>query len=117
MARDVLAHIATKLGRGGRPIEDPAAPLPAPLAQGVDLDRVAEFAVDHEFALRLEDVLRRRTTLWLEPDRGRVAASRIADVMAKKLGWSASRARDEVQSWDARLWEEETLLQRAQEAM
>ena len=75
----------------------------------------AEFGVEEEFARRVVDVIRRRTTLWLEPDRGRVAAPRIAAAMGRKLGWSAERARDEFQSYDAALWEEESLLQRSRE--
>ncbi len=115
MARDVMRLVAKRLGREGRPLADSCAPLPAPLAPGVDIERVADFAVEHEFARRLEDVIRRRTTLWLEPDRGRVAAPRIAAAMARRLGWSPERTREEFQSYDARLWEEETLLQRSQE--
>ena len=113
IARDVIAVVAARLGRAGRPIVDPSDPLPVPLAAGVDLERVATFAVEHEFARRLSDVVRRRTLLWLEPDRGRAAAARIAHGMAKALGWSPVRERDEFQSYDASLWEEETLLQRA----
>jgi glycerol-3-phosphate dehydrogenase len=113
MARDLLAHVQNRFGHHGRPIADPAAPLPAPVAPGADLERIAEFAVEHEFARRLEDVIRRRTSLWLEPDRGRVAAPRIVAAMGKTLGWSPERAREEFQSYDAALWEEESLLMRA----
>ena len=88
-------------------------PLPAPIAASSELDRVAEFAVRHEFARRVVDVVRRRTTLWLEPDRGRVAAARIAAVMGGLLDWSAERQRDEFQSYDQALWEEESLIQRS----
>jgi glycerol-3-phosphate dehydrogenase len=113
MARDTLRAVAGMMGRGNRPMLDASDPLPAPLSPGATLDRIAEFAVDEEFAKRVEDVIRRRTTLWLEPDRGRVAAPRIAAAMAKKLGWEAERARDEFQSYDAALWDEESLLQRS----
>ena len=115
MARDTLKLAAERLGRGSRVHEDPDDPLPAPVAAGAGLERVAEFAVEHEFAKRLADVLRRRTALWLEPDRGRVAAATIGATMARRLGWSAARAREEFQDYDARLWEEETLIQRTQE--
>lgn len=115
MARDTMAEVARRLGRQGYPITDPADILPAPMAPGADLERVAEFAVEREFARRLEDVIRRRTTLWLEPDRGRVAASRIAPVMARLLEWGPERAREEFQRYDAALWEEETLLRHAAE--
>ena len=41
--------------------------------------------------------MRRRTTLWLTPDRGRVAAAEVASVMARKLGWDEPRRRAELQ--------------------
>ncbi|TMQ48856.1 MAG: glycerol-3-phosphate dehydrogenase/oxidase [Candidatus Eisenbacteria bacterium] len=115
IARDALRHVVRRLGHEGRPLRDPADPLPAPLAPGAPLERIAEFAVEHEFARRLSDVVRRRTTLWLEPDRGRVSAPRIAAAMAPRLGWSAEHARAEFQSYDAALWEEESLLHRSRE--
>jgi glycerol-3-phosphate dehydrogenase len=115
MAADALRRIQRRLGREGRPICDPVEPLPRPLAPGATLERIAEFAVEEEHARRVVDVVRRRTTLWLETDRGRVAAPRIAAVMAQKLGWSAERAHDEFQSYDTTLWEEESLLERARE--
>ena len=89
---DALKPIQRRLGRAGRPICDPVEPLPRPLAPGATLERIAEFAVEEEYARRVDDVVRRRTTLWLEPDRGRVAAPRIAAAMARRLGWSAERA-------------------------
>ena len=113
IARDVLAHIAARLGRTGQRFGDPTAPLPAPLSPGADTDRIATFAVTHELARRVEDVVRRRSTLWLEPDRGRAAATRVGHTMAMALGWSAARQHEEFQSWDAALREEESLLERA----
>ena len=116
MARDVLDHAARRMGRTGRSHIDSDEPLPAPIAKEAGLERVAEFAIEHEFARRLADVLRRRSALWLAPDRGRVAATTVGAVMARRLGWSPERAREEFQAYDAALWEEETLIQRTQEA-
>jgi glycerol-3-phosphate dehydrogenase len=113
MARDVVTRVAARLGRTGQRFVDPTEPLPAPLAPGADTDRIAAFAVTHEMARRVEDVVRRRSALWLEPDRGRAAAARIARTMGEALGWSASRVHEEFQSWDAALREEENLLERA----
>ncbi len=113
IARDVLARVAPALDRRERPFIESREPLPVPVAAGADLERIAEFAVEHEFARRVSDVIRRRTALWLEPDRGRAAAARIGTVMARRLGWSPERAREEFQSWDASLWDEEELLSRA----
>jgi len=114
MARDVMAAVARRL-KIQKPIEDSEAPLPAPSQAPLDAAGLATFAIDHEFARRLEDVLRRRSALWLAPDRGRVAAREVAEAMARRLGWSEQRTREELQSVDAARWEEESLLQRAKE--
>ena len=113
MARDVLARLAPRLGRAGRAFEDAAAPLPRPLEPSSAPAALADFAVREEFARRLEDVLRRRTPLRLALDRGRAASAAMVPVMAEKLGWSAERTKQETQSWEAALWEEESLLARA----
>jgi len=58
----------------------------------------------YEGALRLEDVLERRTRLALTaPDRGLAAADPAAELMAGALGWSAERARREADAWRARV--------------
>lgn len=114
MARDVLAVVARRLGRTA-PLRDAADPLPAPWAGAPDPESLAAFAVEREMARRLEDVLRRRTSLWLEPDRGRIAAPRVATVMADRLGWNEERTRDEIRAWESSLREEEALLRRAEE--
>jgi glycerol-3-phosphate dehydrogenase len=55
------------------------------------------YAVSHEGALRLDDVLTRRTRISIEAtDRGRAAAPIVARRMAGPLGWSAQRQREEV---------------------
>ena len=113
MAREALARLAPRLGRVERPIEDTDALLPRPLEPLSGVAALAEFAVLEEFARRIEDVVRRRTRLWLELDRGRGATGEIVPVMTRLLGWSPERARDEVQSFEATLWEEESLLERA----
>jgi len=115
MARDTLLHLATRLGRAGKPLSDPLDPLPRPLGPGHPIERLAAFAVDEEFAHRVEDVVRRRTTLWLTPDRGRVAAAEVASVMARKLGWDEPRRRAELQRYHDALADEERLLRRASE--
>lgn len=114
MARAVLAAVAKKLHRTD-PIRDSSDPLPAPWAGAPEPESLAAFAVEHERARRLEDVLRRRTDLWLEPDRGRIAAPRVATVMAERLGWNEERTRDEIRAWESSLREEEALLRRSEE--
>ncbi|MEV0892358.1 glycerol-3-phosphate dehydrogenase/oxidase [Promicromonospora sp. MEB111] len=62
------------------------------------------YAVSHEGALHLEDVLSHRTRLVYEvADRGTAAAEEIAAVVAPLLGWDASDAEREVRSWQARI--------------
>ena len=113
MAREALERLAPRLGRIERPIEDSDALLPRPLEPLSGAAALAEFAVREEFARRLEDVVRRRTRLWLELDRGRGATGEIVPVMTRLLGWSPERAREEVHHFEAALWEEESLLERA----
>jgi glycerol-3-phosphate dehydrogenase len=77
------------------------------------LEHRVEWAVRDAFARRLEDVLRRRSHLWLEGDRGRGAASEVAQIMARLLGWDEAQERREVAEWDIAVHAEEQLLDRA----
>ncbi|MGC4112713.1 MAG: glycerol-3-phosphate dehydrogenase/oxidase [Nocardioides sp.] len=55
------------------------------------------YAVTHEGARHLDDVLARRTRISIETfDRGTVAVTAAADLMATELGWDAARRDDEV---------------------
>jgi len=114
MAADVLAHVARRHRRRD-PLRDSDAPLPAPIAAGAALELVARHAVQHEFARSLEDVMRRRTLQWLASDRGRIVARFMAANMSKELGWSAARASEEIERYDAAVREEESLLARVWE--
>ena len=83
---DVLALVASRpdLGR----------PLP-----GADDYLAAEvvYAVTHEGALHLDDVLTRRTRISIETfDRGVAAAPAVAALMADELGWDDARVAEEV---------------------
>lgn len=58
------------------------------------------YAVTHEGALHLDDVLARRTRISIEAwDRGVSAAPVAAKLMAGELGWSAARTRTEVATY------------------
>ena len=114
MARDTLEQVVLKLQRHPR-VVDSEDPLPAPLAGEPDVDHLSAFAVENEFARRVTDVLRRRTTLWLSPDRGLTSAQRVTVIMAAKLGWDAERMREEMRIVTSAWREEETLLERARE--
>jgi glycerol-3-phosphate dehydrogenase len=62
------------------------------------------YAVSHEGALHLEDVLSHRTRLVYEvADRGTADAEEIAGVVAPLLGWDAADVEREVHAWQARI--------------
>lgn len=112
MARDLLRIVARRLRRP--PPRESDDPLPRSTA-ATSLEALAEWAVDHAFTRRLDDVIRRRSSVWLSPDRGRVAAQALAVSLGLKLGWSDERTRDEVREFHAALEREERLLQSARE--
>jgi glycerol-3-phosphate dehydrogenase len=85
------------LGRYGSAITDLLAmidedrTLAAPLT-GADRYLAAEavYAVTHEDALDLDDVLARRTRIAIEyPDRGAAVVAEVAGLIAAHLGWDA----------------------------
>ncbi len=58
------------------------------------------YAVTHEGALRLEDVLERRTHIHIEtPDRGLRAVPEVVAIMGDLLGWSAERREAELDEY------------------
>lgn len=64
------------------------------------LEAEVVFAVTHEGAQHLDDVLARRTRISIEAwDRGVSAAPVAASLMAKHLGWSAAEKKAEVQAY------------------
>lgn len=86
---------------------------PAVVAVGADLDLLrplvpgrpfleAEvvWAVRHELALSVDDILSRRLRLSPElADRGAAVAPRVAELMARELGWGESRTALEVETY------------------
>jgi len=114
MARDALERVKPKLGRAAQHIEDSADPLPRPFdLAAASVEALAESAVTEGFARRVEDVVRRRSTLWLTPDRGRVAASTVATVLARHFQWTPERVREELGAYHADLERERALLEGA----
>jgi glycerol-3-phosphate dehydrogenase len=69
------------------------AGLAQPLAEGHSYLRAeVAYAVTHESALHVEDVLMRRTRLFIESaDAGAWAAAEVAAIMGRLLGWSRRR--------------------------
>ena len=113
MARDALARVLARQGQTQPVLLDPEAPLPAPLAGDPPLEKRVEWAVREAFARRLVDVMRRRSALWLAPDRGLATAPTVAKTMARLLGWSGERERDEIIDWDLALHAEDRLIDQA----
>jgi glycerol-3-phosphate dehydrogenase len=72
--------------------------LATPLPGAEDyLSAEVVYAVTHEGARHLDDVLARRTRISIETfDRGTVAVTAAADLMAGALGWDQARRDDEV---------------------
>jgi glycerol-3-phosphate dehydrogenase len=83
--------------------EDPSLGEPIPGAE--DHLRVeAVYAVSHEGALHLDDVLTRRTRISIETfDRGIGAAPHVARLVAPVLGWDQARIDLEVEHYEARV--------------
>ena len=113
MARDLLAAAAKKLERSPAPADDAPEPLPAPLPDGVGDAELAAHAVEREWALSLEDLVRRRSTRWLADDRGLAAVRRMAPVLARSLGWDAAREKEEMERFESTLRDELMMLDRA----
>src|SRR6185369_14627359 len=62
------------------------------------LEAEVAWAVRHELALSLDDVLSRRTRLAQEmPDRAAAVAPRVAGILGSELGWSESRQAAEIE--------------------
>ncbi len=99
-----VGRIDHLLGRYGGLIDDLLALIAArpelgePLPGTEDyLSAEVVYAVTHEAARHLDDVLARRTRISIETfDRGTVAVTAAADLMAAELGWDAARRDDEV---------------------
>jgi glycerol-3-phosphate dehydrogenase len=115
IARDAVAALKRKLKRGGPALRDSSEPLPRATSDETEPGALAVAVAEHAFARRIEDVIRRRSTLWLTPDRGRVAAPAVAAGLARALGWSPERSRAELQAFYAGLEREDRLLQAARE--
>ncbi|HWK19869.1 MAG TPA: glycerol-3-phosphate dehydrogenase/oxidase [Microbacteriaceae bacterium] len=103
LAVEQIDHL---LGRYGALVDDlvdlvVARPtLGEPLPGTEYLGAEVVYAVTHEGALHLDDVLTRRTRISVETwDRGVAAAPVAAAIMAEALGWDAERADREVAAY------------------
>ena len=83
--------------------KEPALAVPLPGADDY-LAVEARYAVTHEGALHVEDILTRRTRISIESwDRGVAAAPAVADLVADVLGWSEEEKKEEVERYLARV--------------
>jgi glycerol-3-phosphate dehydrogenase len=99
-----VARIDHLLGRFGGMVDDLLALVDGRRELGLPLEGAEDYlaaevvyAVTHEGARHLDDVLTRRTRISIETfDRGVAAAPAAARLMAAELGWSEDRIADEV---------------------
>ncbi|MGO4256049.1 glycerol-3-phosphate dehydrogenase/oxidase [Marmoricola sp. RAF53] len=99
-----LARVDHLLGRYGGMIDEvldlltDRPELAEPLIHAEDyLAGEVVYAVTHEGARHLDDVLTRRTRISIETfDRGVLAAPQVAELMAEALGWDQGRIDEEV---------------------
>lgn len=113
MARHALEAVARLLRREGAALAPDAAPLPAPFAGAADAASLGAHAAGEEFARSLADVMRRRSTHWLDDDRGLAVAPEVAAGMARRLGWSPEREREEIDRWESDVREGDARIARA----
>ncbi|MFJ8912512.1 glycerol-3-phosphate dehydrogenase [Amycolatopsis sp. NPDC102389] len=106
-----IARIEHLLQRYGTAIEDILESISERPELGEAIPGTAEYlkaevvyAVSHEGALHLEDVLTRRTRISIEErDRGVTAAPVVAELMAPLLGWDSHKQEREVANYLARV--------------
>jgi glycerol-3-phosphate dehydrogenase len=75
--------------------------LARPLAEGHPYLRAeVVYAVTHENALHVEDVLVRRTRLFIESaDSGTTAAAEVSSIMGRLLGWNRRKRASETRRY------------------
>jgi len=106
-----VARIDHLLGRYGGLVDEVLDLVQARRSLGVPLEGADDYlaaevvyAVTHEGARHLDDVLARRTRISIETfDRGVSAAPGVARLMAAELGWSADRVTEEVDHYRRRV--------------
>ena len=96
VARETVEHLLGRYGTLAAEVLDLVRADPAlghQLAPGHPYLRAeVAYAVTHEGALHVDDVLRRRTRLFMEAaDSGAAAATEVSLIMGRLLGWSRRR--------------------------
>ena len=108
LAPDQLHHLVARYGTLASDVLDLVvrdASLATPIAGAEGyLCAEATYAACEEGALHVDDVLTRRTHIAFEaPDRGRLAAEAVAQLMAPVLGWDRAKIEREIGHYLARL--------------
>ena len=103
-----IRHLLDRYGSEIHDLLAPAAADPSllqPIPGAADyLQAEALYAVTHEGALHLEDVLARRTRISIEyAHRGTESMQRVAEIMAPVLGWTDAQAAREVEVYRSRV--------------
>ena len=103
-----IEHLLGRYGSLSSELLDLIAERPElgdPLASAPQyLKAEAYYAVSHEGALHLDDVLTRRTRISIEvPDRGEAAAAEVADLVAPILGWTPEQIGQEIEHYQLRV--------------
>jgi glycerol-3-phosphate dehydrogenase len=70
--------------------------LAEPLTKEGEIAAQVVYAVEHEMAFRLNDILFRRTGLGTLGHPGKEALGRIADIAGDHLGWNSSKRNEEI---------------------
>ncbi|MET9487609.1 glycerol-3-phosphate dehydrogenase [Nocardia sp. NPDC006630] len=101
---ETVEHLLGRYGSLTESLFDLIAAVPAlrqPISGAEDyIAAEAVYAVTHEGALHLDDVLTRRTRISIEvPDRGLRAAPEIARLIAPHLSWDAERTNAEINQY------------------
>jgi len=118
LTREVVLHLLSRYGSLFEEVLEPAK-LDATLLEKIDshlpyLLAEIRYAITHEKALHISDVLMRRTRIAIEvSDRGVAAARIVAQVMAPLLGWDSAKSDREIAEYDdlvAREFASETVI-------
>ena len=101
VSREVILHLLSRYGGIFEEVLEPTrldASLLQPIESGLPyLKAEIRYAVTHEKALHISDVLMRRTRIALEVrDRGVAAARVVAQLMAPLLGWDSAKVESEI---------------------
>lgn len=108
LAPEQLQHLVRRYGTLASKVldllvDEPRLADPLPGAEKY-LAVEVRYAALHEGALHVDDVLTRRTHIAFEaPDRGRLAAEHVAQLMAPVLGWDRASIDREITHYRARL--------------